>query len=341
MAYEWINVREVKRQRRAWGDMESPQPSLPLTEADDVNVKEREGSSGSGGPPSREQLTEDRHEWTCSGCNARVQASFDTCYRCRSPKPEEKAGVPAARDEPTSMCHFDDTNLDLAIKEEETEDAGTTAEEERHSSPARCPYCNKSAEKAGSRCLACQLEARSPWVGPSGSEDDGEAPPGATGDGSGPNLAPLGTAKDLVSNGWNRTKEVDRVVYIRLTKQSNLITNTVLSFPGLRKAIIRVNSNGCNISPWWANGGMVLFPYDTEDLEANGKDIGFTRENVVIAASDFNNFCLALLEIPEAERPGLFLEDHRSILDDLLDSDEEDESIRPPTPSTNDLGSAA
>ena len=85
----------------------------------------------------------------------------------------------------------------------------------------------------------------------------------------------------------------------------------------------------------------MLFPYDTEDLEANGKDIGFTRENVVIAASDFNNFCLALLEIPEAERPGLFLEDHRSIIDDLLDSDEEDASSRSPTPPANDQCSAA
>ena len=84
----------------------------------------------------------------------------------------------------------------------------------------------------------------------------------------------------------------------------------------------------------------MLFPYDTEDLDKNGQDIGFTRENVVIAASDFNNFCLALLEIPEAERPGLFLEDHRSILDELLDSDEEDESNQPPTPSANEQSSA-
>ena len=199
-----------------------------------------------------------------------------------------------------------------------------------------CPYCGKKSEITGAWCLSCQEDLHCPRIDPSDSEIEDGSPPRPTGGGHGPNSVTPVSASDRINSSWGRTKEVGKVVFIRLTKQSLLITNTVLSFPGLRKAIIRVNANGCNVSPWWANGGMVLFPYDIEDLDNNGQDIGFKRENVVISASDFNNFCLALLEIPETERPGLYLEDHRSILDELLDSDDENESNHPPAPPTGE-----
>ena len=142
------------------------------------------------------------------------------------------------------------------------------------------------------RCLSCQEEIHCPRIDPSDSEIDDDALSRSARGGHGPNADPPTSAGEHINNVWKRAREVDKVVFIRLTKQSVLITNTVLSFPGLRNAITRVNANGCNISPSWANGGMVLFPYDIEDLDENGQDIGFTRENVVIAASDFNNLSL-------------------------------------------------
>lgn len=146
------------------------------------------------------------------------------------------------------------------------------------------------------------------------------------------NRASRQAALARLNEAWGNNIRQD-VIFLRLSEQSALITNTILTHPALRSAIRGVKSNGCELSPWWANGGLMLFPYDSDELESSGPDISFTREHVVLAACDLSNFGQALLEIPIDERPHVLLEDSMSIADMLMSSDEESEVAA--SPSTN------
>ena len=146
------------------------------------------------------------------------------------------------------------------------------------------------------------------------------------------NRASRQAALARLNEAWGNNIRQD-VIFLRLSEQSALITNTILTHPALRPAIRGVNSNGCKVSPWWANGGLILFPYDSEELEITGSDISFTREHVVLAACDLSNFGQALLEIPIDERPHVLLEDSMSIADMLMSSDDEHDSAASPSPN--------
>ena len=115
----------------------------------------------------------------------------------------------------------------------------------------------------------------------------------------------------------------ERVTFLKLTHQSEAVTNAILCDPGLRKAKNRMQRHGCDVSPRWANGGLLFFPYNVEDLEVNGHTLEFQREHIVIANKDLSALAMALLTVAEEDRPGIWLEEDRDMADRLLDSDNE------------------
>jgi hypothetical protein len=129
---------------------------------------------------------------------------------------------------------------------------------------------------------------------------------------------------------------VEKVTFLKLTHQSVAITEAILYDPGLRKARNRMERHGCSVSPGWANGGLLFFPYNVEDLEENGHALDFQREHIVIANKDLSALATALLTVAEEERPSIWLEEDRDMADMLLDSEPENEPNKQQKESAED-----
>ena len=143
MAYEWINVREVKRQRRSWGEAESPCTSLPLS-APEVDTPR-------------------------TGEKSPVVA------------PAESAVISIAGEEGTHGLQPTDVNLNSDPNDIGPVADGSPDGEDPPPDASLCPYCGKKSEKTGAWCLSCQEDLHCPRVDPSDSENEDGSPPRPTG----------------------------------------------------------------------------------------------------------------------------------------------------------------
>ena len=154
------------------------------------------------------------------------------------------------------------------------------------------------------------------------------------------------TLQEVLSEIQEKKGRRQRVVFARLTFNNIRVTNTILSFPALRRAISEVGAHGGQVLPSWAKGGIMLYPYDPKSFgqegliptDDNGVDMG--NEHIVFAADDTKNVALALLEIPLEQRPLIAFECTRERVDELLDSSDEEEhadagNTTPPPISTS------
>ena len=111
-----------------------------------------------------------------------------------------------------------------------------------------------------------------------------------------------------------------RVIYASLSFSNAYVANAIVSHPALGNAVKRVLEEGGEIQPVWSNGGLMLHPYDTEDIE-RGPPLNMEATHIILSEDDLGALGTALLGIPKEYRPGIFFEGATSMADALLDSD--------------------
>ena len=238
---------------------------------------------------------------------------------------------PAQGHSPQPVCNpvvYDDPDCGWGVTAPKPFGAGN-----QHPFRARPPVATGSAEE----------ETRSPASpGPADEINPTKHPGPVPGRGASPSAA-MGASRDAASQASLNPSELgpsndeimatfarawaarrhgrpQRVIYASLSFSNAYVANAIVSHPALGNAIKRVLEEGGEIQPAWSNGGLMLHPYDTEDIE-QGPPLNMEATHIILSEDDLGALGTALLGIPKEFRPGIFFEGATSIADELLDSD--------------------
>ena len=111
------------------------------------------------------------------------------------------------------------------------------------------------------------------------------------------------------------------VTFAELSFSSDLARNTLLAHPCLEDARREVKRWGGTVVPVWGNGAIFLYPYYSDAAPNLFERDVLKSTHIIFADADKGRIGIALLQIPEKDRPLLLLPTRTDILDALFDSD--------------------